>query len=349
MKNRYKKIVFEAEEGVALEVSELACDILKIKAFNITNDVYDNFPVVSAGEYAEKLSVYIDKDGNKAAVLPGWTVSGISKESTIWGKEVSLVIYRIPKNKIIGINWDAPDELEFLKRTYDQLVWCPIKFLDADGTLDGESFSEKFGRRNYQGVEFSDDECHEKLEGELFEQSESVKKYGGFYFTRYNISRNSKGKAQSVKGAMPAVNVDFSTARSIAICAAIEENKAIKSHLLFGAEYDSILAWIIKSQSKTHIEVRQDSTEWGNHWNTKCSRKHIVETGTCREWCVNNIYDLAGNVDEWTQEANGGCCHIIRGGCYQNNGDDYPVDHRYWCSSIDEYENTGLRAAFCIK
>ena len=97
------------------------------------------------------LSVYTDKDGNKAVVPPEWTVSAVKKENTIWGKNLGLVIYRIPKEKICDIDWTNPDEVETLKRTYDQLVWTPVSLLEANGTLDGFSFNEKFGRRNQIG------------------------------------------------------------------------------------------------------------------------------------------------------------------------------------------------------
>ena len=159
-----------------------------------------------------------------------------------------------------------------------QFVWIPVGSLDSNGTLDGEHFSEKFGRRNYMNNEFSDDEFNEALNDELLEQLESVKKYGGFYISRYNISKSSEGKPQSVKGVMPWVNINFDDAKKIA--STIEDNEAVKSHLTFGAEYDSVLEWFIKTEVKTLAEIAEDSTEWGNHWNTENSPKKVVETGS---------------------------------------------------------------------
>ena len=179
-----------------------------------------------------------------------------------------------------------------------QFVWIPVGSLDSNGTLDGEHFSEKFGRRNYMSNEFSDDEFNEALNDELLEQLESVKKYGGFYISRYNISKSSAGKPQSVKGVMPWVNINFDDAKKVA--STIEDNEAVKSHLTFGAEYDSVLEWFIKTEVKTLAEIAEDSTEWGNHWNTENSPRKVVETGSREKWCANNIYDFAGNVDEWT-------------------------------------------------
>ena len=37
----------------------------------------------------------------------------------------------------------------------NQFVWIPVGSLDSNGTLDGEHFSEKFGRRNYMDDKFS--------------------------------------------------------------------------------------------------------------------------------------------------------------------------------------------------
>ena len=226
-----------------------------------------------------------------------------------------------------------------------QFVWIPVGSLDSNGTLDGEHFSEKFGRRNYMNDEFSDDKFNEVLNGELLEQLESVKKYGGFYISRYNISKSSAGKPQSVKGVMPWVNINFYDAKKVA--STIEDNEAVKSHLTFGAEYDSVLEWFIKT--KTLAEIVEDSTEWGNYWNTENSPKKVVETGSREEWCANNIYDFAGNVDEWTQEKNESSRRVIRGGVYNDNGGSYPVAYRSFYNPYDGCSDTGFRATLYIK
>ena len=225
-----------------------------------------------------------------------------------------------------------------------QFVWIPVGSLDSNGTLDGKDFSEKFGRRNYMDDEFSDDEFNEALNDELLE---SVKRYGGFYISRYNISKSSEGKPQSVKGVMPWVNINFDDAKKVA--STIEDNEVVKSHLTFGAEYDSVLEWFIKTEVKTLAEIAEDSTEWGNHWNTENSPRKVVETGSREEWCANNIYDFAGNVDEWTQEKNKSSYRVIRGGNYNNNGNNYPVAYRNYNNPNNNYNNTGFRATLYIK
>lgn len=228
-----------------------------------------------------------------------------------------------------------------------QFVWIPVGSLDSNGTLDGVSFTEKFGRRNYRNNEFSESEFHETLTDELELQLESVKKYGGFYISRYNISKSSEGKPQSVKGVMPWVNINFDDAKKVA--STIEDNEAVKSHLTFGAEYDSVLEWFIKTEVKTLAEIAEDSTEWGNHWNTENSPRKVVETGSKEEWCANNIYDFAGNVDEWTQEQNCSSYRVIRGGGCKDDGDGYPVAYRNCFNPFCNFSDTGFRATLCIK
>ena len=356
---RYEKFVYEDERGISFEVSskkEVTIETLEgtngqlfIRVRKIaTTNVDLNFQAVSAGEYAEILSVYTDNDGNKAVVPPGWTVSGVRKENTIWGKGVSLVIYRIPKEKVSDINWEDIDVVEGLKKTYDQFAWVPVELLDANGTLDGVSFTEKFGRRNYRNNKFSEGEFHEPLTGELELQAESVKKYGGFYISCYEISRNKEtGKAHSVKGEKPWTNINFPDAKKVA--STIGDNEVVKGHLTFGAEYDSVQEWFIKSNARTLKEIAEDSTNWGNHWNTKNSPKKVVETGSREEWCTNNIYDFAGNVDEWTQEQNDGSFRVIRGGNFFNIGFYYPACYRNFVNPLSDFVVTGFRATFYIK
>ena len=350
---RYEKFVLEAEKGITFEVLEGTSGELIIRALNI--NVYLVLPTVSAGEYAEVLSVYTDNDGNKAVVPQGWTVSGVPKENIIWGKDKGLVIYHIPKEKVSAINWQNQDEVEILMRTYNQFVWTPVGLLTANATLDGIHFNEKFGRMNYQNNQFLEREYHEPLVGELLLQKESVDKYEGYYSSRYNISKDEEnGKPRSVKGAEPWTNIDFSAAKKVA--STMVENKTVTTHLMYGAEYDTREKWAIEVGTVTIYEITKDSTELGNYFNNNNYSDIIVRTG--EDGCINNIYGFAGNVAEWTQEqekslrraAPDGCYYrAIRGGCYYSYGCKYPVNSRIYDHPFNYYINTGFRATLYIK
>ena len=224
-----------------------------------------------------------------------------------------------------------------------QFVWVPVGGLDIDGTLDGSNFSEKFGRRNFMEDEFSDVGFYEDFQLQLMEQLESVKKYGGFYFSRYLISKRYTGKPQSVKGAMPWMETDFLVARKIA--STFEDRETVKSHLTFGAEYDSILAWFIKSNERKRKEIVEGSK---NYWTPSSIVRGGVKTGSIENWCTNKIYDLVGEVNEWTQERHGAYGHVIRGGGKSGNK-YYPLATRRFTTAILDSWNIGFRVALWIK
>ena len=207
---------------------------------------------------------------------------------------------------------------------------------------------EKFGRRNYRNDKFSSEEYNEPLEGGLLKQKESVSKYGGFYISRYVISKSTGGKPQSVQGNMPWVNINFPDAQSVA--ATFECNDVAQSQVTCGAEEDSMLEWLIESGCKTLKEVAEDSTSWGNHWNTKDSPKRVVETGSREEWSGNNVYDVAGNVCEWTQEKNKSSYRVLRGGDYDfYGGDYYPAAYRFGFGPNNRCDGVGFRATVYVK
>jgi len=101
-----------------------------------------------------------------------------------------------------------------IKNQFDgsEFVWIPVGMLDADATLDGKNFNEKFGRVNWYNSDFSKSGYHEEVNQEFFE---SVKKYGGFYFARYHASKEN-GRLVFKKGNMPWGNITFFDAEALA-------------------------------------------------------------------------------------------------------------------------------------
>lgn len=370
MEKKRCKIVFEEGKGTILDVVEKEEGWVIKALLRKENEVNGNeaknvissketklkntwqltiLPNVSAGEYAKVLSVYTDKDGKRAVVPPGFTVSGVPKENIIWGMNKGLVIYRIPEEKVSDINWLDPEELEELKETYDQFVWTPVSLLKPNGTLDGVSFNEKFGRRKHRDVKFSEDGYHEDLVGDLALEKESTDKYDGYYSTRYDISIDKKtGKPRSVKGKEPLVYMDGMEARTTAKI--LVEGEIVNTHFMYESEYDTIVEWVKETKTMSPQEIAEDSTKWGNYWNTESSPRKLAKTGSREEWSINNMYDFVGNIQKLTQERReDDLDYVIRGGSYVNNGYTYPVAYRYYNYPFFNYGFTGFRATLYIK
>lgn len=151
----------------------------------------------------------------------------------------------------------------------------------------------------------------------------------------------------SVKGNYPWNGLYFAQVQTIARW--FDYSNEITSHLMYGAEYDTLLEWIIESGAKTRKEVVQYSSTWGNYWNNIQSARKILENGSKKEWCVNNIFDLAGNVKEWTQECFAECYHVLRGGSHYDDGVSHPVVKRTPIRNDYIYYGAGFRVTLCLK
>ena len=128
----------------------------------------------------------------------------------------------------------------------------------------------------------------------------SVSSNKGFYISRYEASEKDSETAQSKRGQNPWANVSYITAITAS------SNMKSNGHLVYGVEWDSVLKWALDSGAITIDDIQSDSSSWGNYSNStggaatnSGSRK---PGGTNEYWKVNNIYDIAGNVSERTQE-----------------------------------------------
>ena len=153
----------------------------------------------------------------------------------------------------------------------------------------------------------------------------------GFYISRYEASQKDGATAQSKRGQNPWVSVSYTES----VTASSNMKASIKSHLIYGIEWDSVLQWLLDSNATigtetggtktiTENDVQSDSSSWGNYNDSTGGAatnagNSAKPGGTNEYWKVNNIYDLAGNVSELTQEKySTGTDRAIRGGDYND-------------------------------
>lgn len=312
MKSRYGKLILEAGEGINFSVEEVENQTLIIKAM-------------------------MKKENEKES------------ESVRTNSKNALANYMNPPipdgfYHLEG-NWDTGF---VIVRKYDgsQFVWIPVQSLSSINIDEQVSCGTKFGRRNWTGGMDISKTADPRTE-EFLMQEESVQKYGGFYISRYNISWRMRIGQVSVRGEKPWIMVSQEDA--IKYASYMVDRDDVKSHLPYGAEYDSVLEWFIETKARSMEDIIGDSSYWGNHWkNFLTSDEKVRETGKEEEWCTNAIYDFAGNVSEITQErAVEGDEVVVRG--FDVYSKTPSVATRTLVKKDYESDACGFRAALWIK
>ena len=226
----------------------------------------------------------------------------------------------------------------------------------------------------------TDEVLFKELEQSYYETIKSIKEYGGFFIGRYETGGIS-GNAVVRK-----MNTDLGSQTWYTIYEKIKSlkgtNEHIETQMIWGSLWDEVLMWFIESGATisdgttlNYSLISTDSTSWGNYLNsefnyiskdsqipevTEEKEKYVsqtVPTGSSDYSKINNIYDFAGNVYEYTLESNDRS-RTFRGGIY---GHEYAPDLNYTSVSYrvatesffdkNPYglQNVGSRAILIIK
>ena len=162
----------------------------------------------------------------------------------------------------------------------------------------------------------------------------SIGKYGGFYIGRYELSESGVKKDQPTLTKTNWYNLYKK-------CTELQASDKVKTQMIWGCQWDVTMNWLISSGAKTSDEVNKNSSTWGNYRNYNTANNYtegttgyeknagsLQNTGSSENWKANNIYDLAGNVEEWTQEASSTGDRASRGGVYNYYGYNFPASYR---------------------
>ena len=149
---------------------------------------------------------------------------------------------------------------------------------------------------------------------------DSTKQYGGFYIGRYELTGSTIAptvqKRQVVLTNQNWYNLKAACMKIVDNTGKQESEISAKTTMIYGNQWDEVCDWL----STKGYDIN-NSSSWGNYKdNTEEGAGTKQNTGYKETWKANNIYDLAGNCREWTQEARYTNLSASRGNCYDHSG-----------------------------
>ena len=154
----------------------------------------------------------------------------------------------------------------------------------------------------------------------------SVAKYGGFYIGRYETGNLSQATAVVQKNNSDIGSQTWYT--QYKLNKTIKANNNVVSSMIWGCQWDATMRWMQTSSNPEVVNYVTNSTGKGNYAGTQGSRNQKIATGSKTAYAVNNIYDMAGNVWDWTLEASATTYRVYRGGYYRRDGSTDPASIR---------------------
>jgi hypothetical protein len=235
----------------------------------------------------------------------------------------------------------------------NEFVWVPV-----DGT------NVTYAKWCTTGIAYNDSNISDYTLPSEFNSNNITTKYKGFYIARYESAFDYNGGNIRVasKISTNSTITDWSTKRNETYNGYLwnyinfmdtktySENMAtdygydktrVETNLITGQEWDTTMKWLQNSGK----DVATDSSTWGNYTEVEFNYDYptpgtkeahygtLLVSGASSYGKAKNIYDLAGNLFEWTNETYS-INLVIRGGGYNDFGVAGPAGYR---SSADFY------------
>ena len=272
-------------------------------------------------------------------VPKGYTASKVTGENTV---KDGFVIYE-------GEEVVNDENKETAQTTRNQFVWVPVE--DTSEMYGTDSAGKKWGKlyefdaegitplnwTEKEGVmsitsatshrepdvvstDSSNSITLSQLESEFNSMIESVEKYGGFYIGRYETGILFQAEAVVVKNNTNIGDQKWYTMYNKS--KGVAANNNVTTSMIWGCQWDAVMRWMYNSGDAEKKTYTYNSTGKGNYSDSKKA------TGSDTAYAVNNIYDMAGNVNDWTIEAVSANRRVFRGGHYGDDGSSRPASNR---------------------
>ena len=174
--------------------------------------------------------------------------------------------------------------------------------------------------------------------------SESIKKYHGFWIGRYELTGTTEKPTVKSGDVLTAAEAGKWYGLYKACQNVIRNNTDVKSTMIYGCQWDETMSWLKNTEFKGREDkVDTDSSSWGNYGSGS-----PINTGSVSTYKANEIFDLAGNYYDWTQEASSTNNRVYRGGYYDNSGSSRPAAGRAYSNAGSSSSGVSSRAVLYI-
>ena len=242
----------------------------------------------------------------------------------------------------------------------------------TDVYRNGTNYKDEY----YSGVGLTSEEYYSLKKMML----KSVYQNGGFYIGKYETGIEDAPKTSGSANVAPtetpvikqnAYPYNYVTCIQAQTLASNMESGNHTSSLMFGVQWDLVLKYL-ETKGTSQADLKENSTNFGNYnnnlWNitnenlkyapngsgwTSATEKAkisnsgiLLSTGASDDFCKQGIYDLAGNVCEWTLESTSDSRYPCanRGGSYYDSGVYFPAVRRLG-NLTTSYNSVGFRVS----
>ncbi len=307
---------------------------------------------IDVGEitYETSYTIFKDVNGEQVPIPEGYIVSENSDENIV---NKGLVISDSRGNEYVWISCTVDSSSNKLQ--YKRTEWG----VEKDGTDNSRAIKDELTLKDID-VTYSktdtDNGINEEISKEIVAQinaeKESIKKYGGYYIGRYEVGKDNKTAVIKAEQE-PYVNIKWSKAYELA--KGIGGGEGATTYLCSSYSWDTAINFIQNTTGKNYAtSIIGFNGNWKSQEVKDSSGKVIkpvntaqrLNTGLTTALC--NIYDMGGNVGEFTTELNPGTSEtvVLRGG-YHNIGS--PAGYRWDYGSGHAGSGYGFRATLFLK
>ena len=362
-------------------------DEMKANGYNVTA-TGENPIVVTFGAPSNRV-YEIDASGNVVEAKPPVTLDQAKNDNILSETEDTKVqigneIVKVPAGFKVAddsgatidegiVITDAPDGKEG-----NEFVWVPVSREKFDTEFKREHFGteeQKWWSGTFVTDKASENNMYEPTadgeanSSEVEKMYRSVKYNEGFYVGRYEAGTTAssgtgkRGYLVIQKGANVYNNIkwgnsitdDTGGAVELARNFAKDKYPTATSTLCYGVQWDAIMRWMQDVTNLTGGKYVEDSAGMGwysDNYSNDSTGNADHKTGIDLNGGKNkvkNIYDLAGNVFEWTMESYSTDDRVTRGGSYYSSGSDRPASSRYDYSPSGGYDySVGFRVTLYL-